>query len=299
MENEKNTFKVLRRLELNSQFIGYEISRLYREVLIGLLTYGVESSPREMKTVEILGAQVRLTDLRNNILATPERGLNFRFMVAEWLWIEAGREDVAFMAQYNKNITQFSDDGEIFNGAYGPRLAPQWNYIINSLKKSDTRQAVATIWTPSPSDSKDIPCTVAFQFLIREGKLHLIATMRSSDVWLGLPYDMFNFSQIANGIAGALGVDTGSLIMQLGSLHMYEKDWETAKTLINNVNSEYIRSPRLPDRAPAKGLVLHAETQNQEHKAYFKEPWSTYLKVLRSKTKAEAKEILNGETNTR
>jgi thymidylate synthase len=278
---------------------GNDIGKIYRDVMINLLTYGDESAPRGMKTVEILGAQIRLKDMRANILATPERDLNFRFMIAEWLWIEAGRDDVKFIEQYNRNITQFSDDGNIFNGAYGPRLAPQWDYVINSLHNPDTRQAVATIWTPSPSKSLDIPCTVAFQFLIRGGKLNLIATMRSSDSWLGLPYDMFNFSMIANGIAGKLGVEPGELIMQLGSLHLYEQNWDQAKVLINNSDSQTIWSPKLPDRPPAwdmtswcQGTFVPWEQWTFESK--INAPWREYIRALQVPTKKAAKEILCG-----
>ena len=48
---------------------------------------------------------------------------------------------------------------------------------------------------------KDIPCTVSLQFLIRENKLHLFVNMRSNDVFLGLPHDIFCFTMIQEIIA--------------------------------------------------------------------------------------------------
>src|SRR5712691_3901798 len=80
-------------------------------------------SPQGHSCRELLGVSLRVEDLRANILVHPRRNLNYRFMVAEWLWIALGRNDVATVARYNPEIAQFSDDGLTFTGAYGPRLS--------------------------------------------------------------------------------------------------------------------------------------------------------------------------------
>jgi len=53
--------------------------------------------------------------------------------------------------------------------------------------------------------------------------------MRSNDVWLGMPYDIWCFTCIQILIAQELGVEVGSYIHQPGSLHLYEKNWEKAR----------------------------------------------------------------------
>ena len=77
--------------------------RLLREVMEN----GEECAPRGKKIVELLHTQVTITDLRNNILTHPLRDLNFRFMIGEWIWIQSGRRDVAWIEKYNKQIAQF------------------------------------------------------------------------------------------------------------------------------------------------------------------------------------------------
>lgn len=264
--------------------------KAYTKVLATLLTRGTVSSPRGMKTKEILAAQVVITDLRQNIIASELRDLNFRFMVAEWLWIMAGKNDVKSIMKYNKQIEKFSDNGEIFNGAYGPRLLPQWKHVYKALQKEDSRQAVATIWTPNPEDSKDIPCTIALQFLIRDKKLHMVVTMRSSDAWLGLPYDVFNFSMMANGIAGMLGIETGAITMQLGSLHLYENNW-IAATEVAEVGCKTIVSPQLPGIPDALDLL---ESSASKSPGSAEVPiWDYYRAVLHNcQTKIEAMGVL-------
>lgn len=200
--------------------------------LRSLVESGIPAHPRGIATTEQLAVSITVTNARNNILVHASRNPSYRFMVAEFLWIASGSEDVASIGRYNRHIERFSDDGETFYGAYGPRLLSQMNYLVAQLSEPDTRQAVVTIWTPNPKPSKDIPCTVAFQVLPRQGKLHGIVTMRSSDVWLGLPYDFYNFSMLLSSLAYRANLEVGSLTMNLGSSHLYEKNREEANKVL-------------------------------------------------------------------
>lgn len=170
------------------------------------------------------------------MVTMPERKLGKRFRYAEAWWILTGRNDVESIRRYSSTIANFSDDGDYFAGAYGPKVVDQLSYVSACLRKDiDTRQAVINIWRENLRDTKDVPCTLSLQFLVREGALHCIATMRSSDLWLGWPYDIFNFSMIArrvNEIAN-LQVEPGYLAINHGSLHLYVENVETAKTLAN------------------------------------------------------------------
>lgn len=188
--------------------------------------------PRGMKIREIVNNSVAV-DMKHPIVLVKERRLNYEFMAAEAWWIMSGRRDVESIGRHCKAITKFSDDGETFFGAYGPKISAQVGYVTDALRRDpDTRQAVLTIWRENPPYTKDVPCTVAVQWLIRDGMLHCIDTMRSSDVWLGFPYDVFNFSMLSWHILEALrdeGMDLelGTLHLNAGSHHMYEKDFET------------------------------------------------------------------------
>jgi thymidylate synthase len=252
--------------------------------LLGLIYEGgAPVSPRGYETHELLGVQLSVEDMRSNILVHHARALSYRFLVAEWLWIAAGRNDVAGITRYNKNISQFSDDGQIFAGAYGPRIAPQMPWLFEQLKKPGSRQAVVSIWTPSPQPSKDIPCTLTWQLLARDGVLHGIVTMRSSDIHLGLPYDFFNFSQLTSGVAGALGFVVGSLVFNLGSSHLYDRDRERAKAVLDDPTRLYcVRSPLLPGLPPAETMLTDHLYDALD------EPWLTYGRALRAPLNIDA-----------
>jgi thymidylate synthase len=231
------------------------ITSAWKTLIGSLFSQGHEASPRGIRTREIINVTLEISKGLNNIIISDHRDLNYRFMVAEWMWITAGFDDVKSLAKYNSIMAKFSDNGEILNGAYGPRLDHQWSYINKTLQSSpDTRQAVSVIWTPSPTPSKDIPCTVSLQWLIRQDKLHVTVNMRSSDVWLGLPYDYFTFSQLTNGLAANLGIEVGSVTMNLGSSHLYESNFHGAQQVLVDNSEGYLSSPLilLSDGIPLK-----------------------------------------------
>lgn len=235
-------------LKSGKPFLPRNASLAWLAAVGNIFLVGQEVSPRGKKTIEALGYTCEV-DMNEPVMAVADRQLSYKFMAAEALWILSGSNQVADIAPYNPRIAEFSDDGKIFFGAYGPWVVAQMDYVVESLKKDrDTRQSVMSIWQRNPGPSKDIPCTVALTFNIRRGVLHCHAFMRSSDIWLGLPYDIFNFSMVAAKVAcmynkhaepRAAAVSLGSLQVTAASSHLYETNWDDAKkisaSLIKNI----------------------------------------------------------------
>ena len=223
----------------------------YARRLQRTLVNGITVDPRGQATRELLDSNLLLGDSRQNILNIPARHLNFRYLVAEWLWVQFGHSDVATIAQYNTQLNRFSDDGVFFKGAYGPHVNGHWQRCLDKLQRDpNSRQAVIQIPRPL-EDTKDEPCTLSLQFMIRFGALHCFATMRSSDIWLGLPYDVFTFTQLQNVMAGQLGVRRGSFSLNAGSSHVYERDIPKALALLRSTQSATEPTWDLPGRPPA------------------------------------------------
>ena len=211
-----------------------DFNQSWLEAINDILTNGWEVSPRGQQTKEILQRTLEV-NMRKPVLTLPERKLSYQFLAAEAFWILSGDYRVATIAPYNKHISQFSDDGEVFFGAYGPKIVAQLGYVVQKLLEDrDTRQAGMTIWRENPPQTRDVPCTVAIFFNIRGDKLNCHVFMRSSDVWLGVPYDVFNFSMLAHAVCGFLnphgaGVSPGTLYLTAASSHLYERNFELAK----------------------------------------------------------------------
>lgn len=272
---------------------GNHIGEVWSDLLKKLIHDGIPIAPRDIGTREILNVSLEIKNGLKNILINPIRDINYRFMVAEWLWILGGLNEVAPLVKYNSIMKVFSDDGQILSGAYGPRLMPQWDYVIESLKKIGSRQAVSTIWSAIPLESRDIPCTISIQWFIRQKLLHCTVNMRSSDVWLGLPYDYFTFSQLTNFVAMKTGFGVGSVTMNLGSSHLYDSNFNQACAAAW-VPTDYVESPRLPIFTnipkPHKIEKILAQKPFALNLAY---PWIDYAESLLI-DKANALEVLRG-----
>ena len=156
-----------------------------------------KSSPRSMGTMEVEGAIIKVRNPRTRLINDKLRNVSKSFAIGEWLWHMEGRDDLEMIKYYAPSYYKYSDDGKILNGAYGPRIKKTLVKIVEILKKDkDSRRAVVPIYSEKDAglDSNDIPCTISFQFLIRNNKLDMIVNMRSNDIFLGFPYDIFNFS---------------------------------------------------------------------------------------------------------
>jgi len=183
-------------------------------------------APRRTTTLEAFDSVAfELTNPLNNLITNPYRKLNYTFGLMESVHMWNGINDVAAISFYNKEMAKFSDDGETFFGAYGPRFASQLPHVLSSLNKDrDSRQAVVSLWRPSPPQTKDTPCTILLHFMIRNFLLELTVYMRSNDIWLGFPYDLTNFTRIQGAVAAELGVGLGVYRHIVGSLHLYAGD---------------------------------------------------------------------------
>jgi thymidylate synthase len=172
--------------------------------------------------------------MENPYIDIPTRKIGSKFRAAEAAWILSGDNRVSTIKKYSKQIKEYSDDGDYFAGAYGPPFRDQLPYVLNTLRAdSHSRQALINIWRPRPYASKDIPCTVSLQFLIRDSRVNCVATMRSSDAWLGWVYDVHNFSCISAFIALHLNVGIGTLYLTAGSQHLYDCNIAAAKKVLN------------------------------------------------------------------
>ena len=209
-----------------------------------------ESAPRNQNIKEVIGASFTIEDPRCRIPFTVGRKFSMSYMVAELVWYLSGNNSTEWISNHSGFWKNISDDGVTANSAYGARLfrpnekiaggrLTQIDYILDELRRdSDSRRAVLHIRVPDDSiDAKlDVPCTLALQFFIRDGKLHQVANMRSSDLIFGIAYDIPAFTLFQEMIANELGVGLGSYTHVSNSLHIYERHFEMAEEILNAVN---------------------------------------------------------------
>lgn len=227
-----------------------------------VFTDGEEFSPRGKETREIIAHTLEI-DMLQPMIQIPLRKPGYKFAAAEAHWILSGTNDLAYIKKFSPIMGNFSDDGVFLAGAYGPKLIDQLPYIIKTLKDDpSSRQAVVNIWRERPYLSADVACTLSAQFMIRKNKLHCIVSMRSSDIWLGVPYDIVTFSCIAHYVisllreAGYSGhLVPGTLHNFAASRHLYASNYEAANTLL----SKYTNGEKIDTDTMDKSLWLFLE----------------------------------------
>lgn len=227
-------------------FTGNTVNEVWEQAFIALdklASKGFEDSSRDGAVVgEYLDAVMVVNDPTRNIVTSPIRKMPMRYAVGELAWYLSGSNRVDAIAQFAKKWAEISDDGETNNSAYGYRIFhkfgfDQWEFVKELIKRDpNTRQAVIHIKDASNAPTKDTPCTVYLQFFLRDNKLNLSVHMRSNDIWMGVPYDMFSFCFLQVKMAMELGVEVGTYTHYAGSLHMYKRDYDVAlKNMVASV----------------------------------------------------------------
>jgi thymidylate synthase len=231
--------------------------------------YDFEAAPRGMKIKEKLGVQFRIRDPRNRLPYVPARNFSVSYFVAEALWYMSGSNSTEWIARYAPFWKDISDDGETANSAYGarifkphPRIADgavvQWDYVKSELQRDpDSRRAVIHIRTPDDSiyATKDVPCTLALQFFIRNDALHLHVSMRSSDIILGIAYDVPAFTLMQEVLANELGIGLGEYVHTSNSLHCYERDFDVLSAIASSDSDDALSMEPLPRAFPTTALM--------------------------------------------
>lgn len=186
-------------------------------------------SPRGHDTFEAPDVVIRLNNPYRALAINTGRKLNLSIAAMEAVQLIGGFLDPKMMVSVSKNFEPFMDNGT-FHGGYGERIGNQIVLVAQKLMQdNDTRQAVVQIWDKNKDNvpgMHDYPCTLSLTFQIRDDKLELHTTMRSNDVWLGLPYDIFQFTQLQITLARVLGFAVGSYFHHAISLHIYARDMD-------------------------------------------------------------------------
>lgn len=183
---------------------------------------------------EVINAVSILDDPTRNILKSKIRNLPMRYAIGEMLWYMSGSNSLKEIQKYTNGWDRMSDDGETVNSNYGYCIKykfgfDQWEFVRNELEENpNSRRAVIHIKEASDKESKDVNCTVCLQFFIRDNKLHLTTYMRSNDLWMGFPYDVFQFTNMQILMSMELGRNIGTYTHIAGSLHLYERDVKDA-----------------------------------------------------------------------
>ena len=157
-----------------------------------------------------------------------------RVAAAETAWQFLGTQDPDWILKVAPKLwSNFVEDGKL-KTAYGYRWREHFGrdqlaLAIEELANNPTnRQLYVSAWDPAtdglgtPNQPKNIPCPVGFSVSRIENNIHMSVFIRSSDVFVGLPYDVMGYALTLDAIAASIDCSSGTLHVTLAHPHYYD-----------------------------------------------------------------------------
>lgn len=151
------------------------------------------------------------------------------------------------------------DDGTL-GPVYGAQWARQLPGVINDIIHSpNSRRLLVSSWQMDDIDSMALPpCHLYYQFYVNDGDLDLSFTMRSTDVFLGLPYNIASYGMLLHIVALITGLRPGKLHVNLNDVHLYE----------NHVEQAVLQLSRTPYYPPDMDILAIKTLEDYEYKDF-------------------------------
>jgi thymidylate synthase len=216
--------------------------RAFRSIYKDVATKGVKVSPRGLTVLEIENYSYVLNPYER-FVNFKSRKFNLNYVKTEFLWYLKGDKYDTSIADHAKIWKgTINEDGSI-NSNYGQYVfgaQKQFDIVVNTLKNDkDSRRASMMILSKDTLTSdRDVPCTYALNFRIRENKLNMTVHMRSQDAIFGMGNDAPCFSFMHEMILNALKefypeLEYGDYTHFADSFHVYERHFEMLVHLAN------------------------------------------------------------------
>lgn len=140
-------------------------------------------------------------------------------------WGDCGR---AYGAQWRKTYYVNPSNLEVSE-------VDQLGEMIEELRRNpSSRRLVVSSFNLDNVKHAALPCCHhQFQVIVNEGKLDLIFDMRSTDVFLGLPFNISSYGLLLHMIAKLTGYEVGCLIYHGKDVHIYSNHIEQVMELMS------------------------------------------------------------------
>jgi thymidylate synthase len=226
--------------------------RQYQELMLDILKNGRSKSTRGIVgTKAVFGRQIRF-DMRYGFPLLTTKKMPFNILLHELLWFVSGSSEVGYLHEHKIHywdgfLHEGSNDlGRIYGVQWRHWLRPngtefdQLQWAIDQIKTNpDSRGIMVSAWNAgelgdkrwNPNDYGDMrlpPCHAFFQFDVIKGNLYMQLYQRSSDVFLGLPFNIAQYAMLLHMVAHITGLEARELVIAIGDAHLYKNTLEQA-----------------------------------------------------------------------
>jgi thymidylate synthase len=243
---------------------------VYLQLLRDIMDNGVKKGDRTgTGTISVFGRQIRHNLAEGFPLLTTKK-LHFKSIANELIWFLSGDTNVKWLNENGVSIwNEWADEA----GDLGPIYGKQWtawptrngsinqiDYVLATLRNNpDSRRILFHGWNPeylpdesmSPHDNVKAgrmalpPCHLLYQFYVADGKLSAQLYIRSSDSFLGLPYNIASLALLTHLLAHQSDLTPHEIVVSIGDLHAYSNH-------LSQINTQLEREVR-----PLPKLVIN------------------------------------------
>lgn len=223
--------------------------RQYLDLLQDILDNGADKGDRTgTGTLSVFGRQFRHSLADGFPLLTTKK-LHLKSIINELIWFLSGDTNTSWLKE---NGVKIWDEWATPEGDLGPIYGSQWtawptrgggsinqiDYVVDCLKNNpDSRRILFHGWNVeylpdekiSPQDNVRAgrmalpPCHLLYQFYVANNHLSAQLLIRSSDSFLGLPYNTASLAVLTMMLAQQCDLELGEIIVCTGDSHIFKE----------------------------------------------------------------------------
>ena len=236
----------------------------YLQLLRDVLQNGERTKTRNGYTISSFGKMISFNDIDNSFPLLTSKKMFIRGIIEELLWFLRGSTDANELKEKNVKIWNGNSSREYLDsvglshykeGELGPVYGWQWRsfgkpykknnevegfdqlrYAIEELlKPENSRRSVISGWNPLQLHEMALPpCHILYVFYKNSKGLHCSVSMRSTDLFLGLPFNIASAAILTHIIAKILHIKPCAISINMTDSHIYEEHIESVNKQIEN-----------------------------------------------------------------
>ena len=245
-------------LQARCQVVGRKMQQ-YLNLLKDIRDNGVDRGDRTgTGTRSVFGRQLRF-DLAEGFPILTTKKVHFKSVVNELIWFLNGDTNTQWLRENGVSIW---DEWATEAGELGPLYGAQWvnwptrdggsvnqiDYVIDCLRRRpESRRILFHAWnveylpdeTMSPQENVEAgrmalpPCHLLYQFYVANDKLSAMLYIRSSDAFLGLPFNIASVSLLVHMLCQQVELEPGEVVVTMGDCHLYSNHAEQVETQLS------------------------------------------------------------------
>ena len=181
-------------------------------------------------------------------------------------WMLNGFTNIKWLNDKGVKIwDQWADEKGDLGPVYGHQIlnfagVNQLEQISEEFKNTkNSRRLLVSMWNPTDLDKMALPpCHYAFQFVLENNIADIVVSMRSLDLFIGLPYDMAMYATLLVSFCKEHNLTPREIIINAANGHIYEEHIGSAAVYANRLKFNLPKVLNVPALSvyKAEGIVI-------------------------------------------